>query len=262
MRISIRGLSLETSRGDVLHEAELEALWRFRLEFMRLKPEVDPAVDRAAFDAVVRACRSVGVYRDEEGIQGFTVLSDQPTEVLGTRVVLVRSTYGFMRARHRSSPLLPLMYAEAFARVGLAFPRHRMVVTEVWYPLSYLVLAFNEGVWSLGTPGISSWQRAVLHHAIETFWSDRFDATTGVVRMNTLPPPLVPARGGRFRAEAQRTLDAYVAENPQWAEGFALPAAVELGAGTALVVARTVARRAVRSMRRGVDEPRIANATE
>lgn len=259
MRIVARGLSLETYDGADLDEAAVDALWRLRLEFMRLKPDVDETVDRTEFGAIVRECRSVGVFRTTDGIQGFATFRHRPAIVEGSRVVFVLPTYGFVRPDHRGHPLLVVLAAAAIARVALAFPRHRMVAVEVWYPLSYLLVApKNPGLWSLSTPGISAWQRAALRHAIDAFWASRFDAHTGVVRLNTLPPPAEFAHGGAWRAETQRVFAAYVAENPRWAEGFALPAAVELGPSVAIRFAHALARRALRFVQRRRSEPAAA----
>lgn len=260
MRIAARGLSLETYDGADLAEAAIDALWRLRLEFMRLKPDVEEAVDRAEFGAIVRECRSVGVFRTADGIQGFAAFRHRPAIVEGSRVVFVLPTYGFVRPRHRGHPLFVVLSAAALARVALAFPRHRMIAVEAWYPLSYLLAALNNpDMWSLSTPGISAWQRAVLRRAIETFWASRFDAHTGVVRLNTLPPPAELAHGGPWRDETQRVFATYVAENPRWAEGFGLPAAVELGpAVAALRFARALARRATRFVWGRRSEPAAA----
>ena len=126
MRIAARGLSLETYDGADLAEAAIDALWRLRLEFMRLKPDVEEAVDRAEFGAIVRACNSVGVFRTADGIQGFAAFRHRPAIVEGSRVVFVLPTYGFVRPRHRGHPLFVVLSAAALARVALAFPRHRI----------------------------------------------------------------------------------------------------------------------------------------
>lgn len=257
MRIAARGLSLETHDGAALDDAAVHALWRLRLEFMRLKPDVDESADRAAFAAIVRESRTVGVFRTDEGLQGFATFRHRPAIVAGSRVVFVLPTYGFVRPGFRGHPLSVVLAAAAIARVALAFPRHRIVAVESWYPLSYLVVApKNPGMWSLSTPGISAWQRAVLRHAIDAFWAARFDPQTGVVRLNTLPPPAEFAHASAWRADTQRVFAAYVAENPRWAEGFALPAAVELGPAVAIHFARALARRALRFVQRRRSEPR------
>ena len=74
--MKLQGLQLRIRRPGALADADVDVLWRLRGRLIDLRPEIDPADDRAAFFACIRAAHRVAVLTDAEGeVVGFQDIS-------------------------------------------------------------------------------------------------------------------------------------------------------------------------------------------
>lgn len=243
-----RHLTLEIHRADRLDPETVRALWRLRTGIVRLKPHVDPEADFEAFAARVRAGTRVVIGRDPDGVpRGMYLgaISDIDPGRWGLNVLV--PDYGFVEPAWRGHPAV----ATGFVRVTLAdvarAPRRRAVIVGSMYPASFFRFASVATVRTRLDPDLPAPIAAALDHVGAAHYGDRWDASTGLVELPTLPEARLTRRP-RTPAE-QAVLDRYTALNPDWRDGVAVLGAVPLDGRVALRALRLAARRLIRERR-------------
>ena len=199
---------------------DIHALWRFRLRFMDLKPDVDPGADHAAYTAFLREASDVWVWLDGRTLVGTSAHHTGQLEFRGQTRHFVQSEYGFVDPRGRGRAVAMLSQAWVYTRMILAHPRSPTYVVGFTYPHSYLVYAGTlSRCWLLGEPGMPAEDRAFAEDLASRLGGERWDPARRIYAFPTLPRErrLAPASPARAVALAR-----YQALNPGWSAGFGL----------------------------------------
>lgn len=232
-------------RTASLSDGEIEALWRFRLTLIDLKPEVSPAQDLAAFTADLRWPGWVWILLEGTDVVGFFLQRGVPLTFGGRDLLCLLPEYGFLAPHLRGSPIVPLASAALTALAVARYPLRPKYLAASTYPPGYI--AFRRAVrplWTLHDPTLPDWERGLLLHLAERVAGGSFRAEDGTVRMRT-----IPFSGREPASEESRRLYAdYVAANPTWKEGRGLFFMFPVSAG---VLTRTMAHAIERWLRRG-----------
>jgi hypothetical protein len=215
-------------RAPSLSEEEIRALWRFRLEQIRLKPTVSEAQDLAAFTADFRWPGWVWILREGERVVGFFLQRGEAMEFRGRRLLCLLPEYGFLAPHLRGHPLLPVACVIVTLLSLGRHPLRPKYVAASTYPPGYI--AFRRAVrpfWTLGSADLPAWERQLLLHLGARVSGAKFRAEDGTVDMRTIPIPREPGNHGDSRS----LYGEYAAANPRWREGRGLFFLFPLDAG-------------------------------
>ncbi|MEZ4473836.1 MAG: hypothetical protein R3F60_24210 [bacterium] len=250
----MQGLRLVLGSPEALADEDIDVLWRLRARLIDLKPEVDPADDRAAFGVVIRRAHRVARMLDAAG----DVVAFQDLAVhIWPRLLVLQSEYGFCEPRWRGHPLLPLM---GFGMVVPAWARHgrgrRAWFVGDAYPTGFRPFVHGFPQVHLAGEPVSEELEALLAWLPDHLYGGAWDPVRQRVCLRTLPPR-PPMRDGRDVEMLAR----YERVNPAWAEGYAaflvLPLDRRLWAGLRTVQRRLGRRFKARQVDRG-GQPRPA----
>ncbi len=226
----------------------LQAMWRFRLRFVALKPHVSEEQDFAAFSAFFRKARTVVLACNAAGeIQVMLVLAVR-RDAERRECVLVWE-YAFFAPEHRRDPRIYAAWAWLTARNVEPMPGWSTWCAAWTYPSSYVSLVnLVPDFVSLHHPRIGEAARDVLTRFGRDTGGASFDEATGVRDMPTIPrEPFEPRAGGTPSARAGRE---YIEANPRWAEGRALAVVAPLSLRSFGRILRVVALRQFHRLRR------------
>jgi hypothetical protein len=238
----LRGLDISLHEGPTLDDVVIDEMCALRAQFMRLKPDVHPADDRALVAAWLCAPEcTVVTGRDRVGaLQWFVDMCSRRIEHRGRAHVVCYSNYGFVSLAYRGHP----GYALGNLR-NLLVHRRRHGVTPrlVWigavYPASFVVVARTfPMVWATREPDAPSALVSIVDRVAPELFGDAWLPEEQLVRTRTLPPPHAPKS-----PEGRALLERYEALNPRWHEGYALPLVSPLSLGNLLGGGRLLVRR-------------------
>lgn len=239
---SVRGLDLRIVPGAELSEAELDAMWQLRARFLALKPEVDPARDRALFGAWLQAPGSLlALGSDADGIQSYIDTNARVVAHEGERHVVLYSNFVFSSERYRNHPAYVLGF---LANVALLLRRHGLrnaLLLSGLYPPSFMVVArtFPTG-WIAGEPEVPRTLASLTRAVAPTIFGDAWLPERELVRTRTLPQPYTPSA-----PLTRGLLDRYEARNPIWREGHTVVCITPLTLRNVLGCMRLAAGRAL-----------------
>lgn len=206
-------------RTASLTDREIEALWRFRLTLIDLKPTVTPEQDLAAFTKDFRWPGFVWILREGTEVAGFFLQRGVPLTWEGEELLCLLPEYGFLAPHLRGSPIVPLAAAALTALTVARYPLRRKFLAASTYPPGYI--AFRKAVrpfWTLRDPELPAWERGLLLHLAERVAGASFRPEDGTVQMRTIPfTDRTPTSD-----ESRRLYADYVAANPTWQEGRGL----------------------------------------
>ena len=174
--------------GAQLVAADVERLWRFRLRFVRLKPEVDPPVDLEKFHALLVSATTVYWGENHAGdICGMLMSKQFDWEHRGQRRKGLLAEYAFVDPAYRGTTTAMVALLKASARMLWRLRRPEVWLGSVGYLQSCVAATRYMGeVHYLGDPGLpdeaQSFMQHLLHHANVTPLQD------GRVVMRTIPP--------------------------------------------------------------------------
>lgn len=214
-------LFLDQVPGVDLDEATLDAMWRLRVDTFPLKPEVDPAADRAAYAARVRMGQRTMLLRTGDGdVRG--TFSFHWRDSTDGRALWLFPEYGYLHADHRGHPALAWGVARGLIAALRAAGRRPLWFAGIGYPRSHQSLARPFGtLHTLADPDLPDDARAALLALHETFAGDRWDRATHRVWLPTLPRERRPDTPGpvwrRFEAIC-----------PDWADGYGVGLAARI----------------------------------
>lgn len=237
-----RGLDISLQQGTTLDDAAIDEMLALRAQFMRLKPGVHPADDRALLAAWLRApgC-TVAVARDRAGaLQCFMDMNSRRVEHGGHAHVVCYSNFGFASLAYRSHPAYAIGNLENLSVHGY---RHGLTLRLLWtgaaYPASFIAIARTfPRVWACSDPEAPPRLVSVVDHAAPQIFGDGWLPHERLVRMRTLPPPHAPKS-----PEGQAALRRYEARNPRWHEGYGLMIVVPLTLSNLVGAVRLALRR-------------------
>lgn len=210
-------LDVSRAPGASLSEATLDEMYGLRGRHMRLKPEVDPAVDRAKVTAFMREANVVFLGRDPVGVlRGMMSVLSFVVEGPAGRCRVVLPEYGMVDEPHRGDPGILRAYGREL--VGLLRQPEPLFGGGAGYPASIMLGA------RLSTQGIYYWPdpkpalaELAIHAMAEKMCAGEYDPITGRAPLRTLPPEPPPwwlARMRRFPPFVR-----YEALCPDWREG-------------------------------------------
>lgn len=220
-------LRLRLIPPDAITPALCRQMWQLRLQNIRLRPEVDPEDDYAAFAAYFHGGATAVTFWDAAGaLQGFHGWSLTQREVLGQRFSRVVAEYAFFNQGHRGGPELVLAALRLATPLLLRDRRRRKVVVGVAYPGTYVSARLMAArLVSLRGPEITPAERLLLEEFAAEHGGAGFDRAAGVVRMRTVP--ILQDRTSR-RAPVRAALAEFEQLNPRWREGYGLPILIDL----------------------------------
>ncbi len=240
MRVS--GLELSLQYVLALDDADIDEMLALRAQFMRLKPDVDPAEDRALAARWLRAPgTTVAIARDREGaLQCFIDMSSRLVEHHGQAHVVCCTYFVFASLAYRNHPAYVL---GNFWNLLAQSRRNGFVPRMLWitapYPTSFRASsrAFTR-VWAGRDPDIPPMVGALVDRVALEVFGESWMPEQRLVRMRTLPPPYVPES-----PEGRAVFERYEAMNPRWREGLGLLMMVPLTLGNMVGVVRQIVRR-------------------
>jgi hypothetical protein len=240
----LRGLELSLQGGPALSDAVIDEMLGLRAQFMRLKPEVDPAEDRALVARWLRApgC-TIAVARDRQGaLQCFIDMRSRLVEHRGQAHLVCCSSFAFASLSYRNHPAYVLgnswnLLAQS-RRNGFI---HRALWIGAAYPASFRAAtrAFAQ-FWAGREPEIPPMVGALVDRVAPEIFGESWMPAQRLVRMRTLPPPATPES-----PEGRAVLERYEASNPRWREGFGLMTMTPLTLGNMVGVVHQLVRRIV-----------------
>lgn len=200
-----------------LSEADLRAYYRFRRQFMDLKPHVDPEKDWTYFASWVKRANFCWLSRDGAGhLQGVITLKVESRVHEGKPVSLVWPEYGYSLPSARKSTGLRTATLTAIGQGVLQNPRAPLYVVGAGYVSSSLALAqVFDSIWFQEDSAMSPWERSLWQSLAGS--TSGFDPTTKVVSLGTVPrnPRRTPPSEPRLYEVWHR----YVTQSPNWFEG-------------------------------------------
>jgi hypothetical protein len=240
--LHVRGLALRIVPGSELDEAELDAMWQLRARFLALKPDVDPARDRALFGAWLRAPGSMlAIGCDAEGVQTYIDTNARVVEHAGTRHVVLSSNFVFSSERYRNHPAYVIGF---LANVAVQLQRHGLgnaLLLSGLYPPSFVVVARTfPTTWIAGERDVPAPLAALTRRVAPDIFGEAWLPEPALIRTRTLPQPYVPSRP-LTRALLRR----YEARNPSWREGHTVLCITPLTLRNVLGCMRLAAARAL-----------------
>lgn len=234
-----------------LSDADIRQLWRFRLRYVDLKPEVDPRDDLASYAAFVRKSSYAWISLDRGALIGTAMHHTGQVEFAGETRRYVQSDYGFIARRGRAAAMLSQAYV--YTRAYLAAPRAPTFVVGFVYPHSYLVYAGTlRDCWLLGDTGLPAAERPFVEHLARALGGARWDPQRSRCSFPTRPRELRPATSARGRADA---LARYEALCPDWPAGHGLFFVAPVHLHAFITAARSLVERFRHARRRGTDAP-------
>lgn len=240
--VTIRGLDLRIVEGAQLREAELDAMWQLRARFLALKPEVDPAHDRALFGAWLQAPGSLlALGYDAAGIQTYIDTNARVVEHAGERHVVLVSNFVFSSERYRNHPA----YVFGFlGNVAVQLRRHGLrnaLLVSGLYPPSFVVVARTfPTTWIAGETDVPPQLAALTRRVAPDIFGASWLPEPELIRTRTLPQPYAPSSpltAGLLRR--------YEARNPAWREGHTVLCLTPLTLRNVLGCMRLAAARAI-----------------
>ncbi|MCA9527181.1 MAG: hypothetical protein KC549_12890 [Myxococcales bacterium] len=213
--MKLQGLQLRIRKPGALADADVDTLWRLRGRLIDLRPEIDPADDRAAFFACIRAAHRVAVLTDAEGeVVGFQDISVHKWP----KLLILQGEYGFLEPRWRGHPMLPIMTLLLIVPPWVRHQRGR----DAWYvgdayPSGFLPFARSfPVVYLAGEADVPAAAADFVAWLPQRLYGDTWEPEASRVRLRTRPrPPVV--RSARDAAVVER----YERVNPGWAGGYA-----------------------------------------
>lgn len=240
--LHVRGLALRLVAGSELGEAELDAMWQLRARFLALKPEVEPARDRALFGAWLQAPGSMlALGCDAAGIQTYIDTNARVVEHAGERHVVLYSNFVFSSERYRNHPAYVLGFlgnvAVQLQRCGL---RNALLVSGL-YPPSFVVVARTfPTTWIAGETDVPPQLAALTERVAPDIFGESWLPERELIRTRTLPHDYAP-RSPLTAALLRR----YEARNPIWREGHTVLCLTPLTLRNVLGCMRLAAARAL-----------------
>jgi len=232
-------LLLDAVPGAALDDATIEAMWRLRVDTFPLKPEVDPAVDRARYARRVRMGQRTMLLRDPDGgVQGTFSFFWTPSPD-GQQLWLFPE-YGYLGRAYRGHPALAWGVARGLLAALRAARRRPLWFAGIGYPRSHQSLArVFRPLHTLADPDLPDDARAVLVALHERFAGASWDRHTHRVWLPTLPREQRPAEPGPAWQRFETIC-------PDWADGYGVGLAARIDPR---VIWRAVAEGRTRSSR-------------
>lgn len=201
-----------------LSEHDLRAYYRFRRQFMDLKPHVDPDKDWAYFAAWVKAADYCWFERSRGHLQAACAFKIEPRVHQGRPLTLVWAEYLYSRPGSRKSLGLAGAMVTALTLAVARSPRAPAYVVGAGYVASSIALAqVFDSVWFHDEPTMSPWEQSLWRSLAGA--TAGYDPATKLVTLGTVPrnprttPPVNP--------KVYEAWHRYVTHNPAWFEGTA-----------------------------------------
>jgi hypothetical protein len=237
--LSKSGLERHIVKGP--SQAQVEVLWRLRLESMQLKPGVTAEEDFAAFagflarqDVTTFIFKKRGAVNDID-IMGFFCLLK--TRIDGNYVVALQHLY--FRPRFRGSSLLISSFLRgSFESIAGIFLGRKSYWCMTVYPPSYILARQAMGCTPITMKTASPPQKKILDFLGPLAGS--YDACLGTCASKTTPRE----RGRSLYLTEYETL------NANWREGISLPTLVPLTFSTVLNLIKMQLKRLMHSRRK------------
>jgi len=240
----LRGVEISLHEGPTVDDAVIDEMCALRAQYMRLKPDVCPADDRALVSAWLRVPEcTVAIGRDRTGaLQWFTDMISRRVEHRGRAHVVCYANYGFSSLAYRGHPGLALGNLwNVFAHSRRHGFTPRLLWTGAVYPAAFVMIARTfPMVWAINQPDAPPALVAMVERVAPELFGDAWLPEERLVRTRTLPPPHAPKS-----REGQALLRRYEALNPRWREGYGLAIVSPLTLGNLLGAWRLLVRRLV-----------------
>jgi hypothetical protein len=209
------------SRNDRLDDALLRELNAFRLSIMRLKGTTDADLDFASFSKVCRRAAYVAFVRDSSGsiCSSFVVgIHSGRADDVRFRAYVV--DYAFSRIDMRGHPTQTRMGLRILLRELRTWRRgEELWVGGIGYPASALTIARLFQPFHFSSDDDVPGPAQSIFEQLRVESGDRWGARHRV-SMPTIPPHM-PARWYQH-AEAEPTYHRFIAQCPEWTEGYGL----------------------------------------
>lgn len=199
-----------------LSEADLRAYYRFRRQFMDLKPHVDPEKDWQTFAEWVRNADFCWFNRSPEGnLVGAATFTIESRIHEGQCVTLLIPEYGYTSPSARKSTGIAVALLTAIACAIARTPRVPLYFMGIGYLGSTTLAQVLDPIWYDEDPAMTPWERSL-------WWTfagavPGFEPSRRIVSMGTIPrlrrdkPPADP--------HVRQAYERYLKHNPNWFEG-------------------------------------------
>jgi hypothetical protein len=234
---------LSTSRSPTLHihsnderldDALLRELNAFRLSVMRLKPTTDEDLDFASFSKVCRRAAYVAFVRDSKGsICSSFVVAIYQGSAANVRFRAYVIDYAFARLDMRGDPTQIRLGLRILLRELRSWRRgEELWVGGIGYPASALTIGRLFQPFHFSSDDDVPGSARSIFEQLRAESGDRWEGARHRVSMPTIPPRM-PARWYQH-AEAEPTYDRFIAQCPEWTEGYGLAFLGKANVGRAL----------------------------
>lgn len=237
----INGLEITLHEGHSLDDTVIDDMLALRAQFMQLKPDVDPDVDRTLFAQWMRAPgNTVTIARDRAGtLQSFIEMNARYITHAGKAHLVCYSNFVFASPAYRNHPAYTLGNFW-----NLANKIHRNRDRPSAWVVAVYPTSFNSGArtfpmfWALGEPDVPKTLSALARQLALEVFGDSWFPDELLVRQRTLPPPM--SAGSE---ESRALLARYEARNPNWRDGWGIVCVAPFTASNMLGAATLVLRR-------------------
>jgi hypothetical protein len=237
------------TRDDRLDDALLRELNAFRLSIMRLKATTDEDLDFESFAEVCRQAAYVAFVRDPQGaICSSFVVAIHSGRAADVRFRAYVVDYAFSRIDMRGHPTQIRMALRILLRELSSWRAEELWVGGIGYPASALTIGGLFQPFHFSSDGDVPAAARSIFEQLRVKSGDRWEGARHRVSMPTIPPRM-PARWYQ-RAEAEPTYHRFIAQCPEWSEGYGLAFLGKASVGRALAdISTKYVKRWVRTRR-------------
>lgn len=229
--------------GPSASQAELDAMWRLRLDYLDLRlPE---QADWERFCFYCQKERTVlALFEDEAGtLQGYFTFTFEPVSHSGRKALLIHSKYYYVRTAARGHPKITSAAWRLLPGLIRRYGLRRLYLVAFSFPTSFVSLSRTfGGAMTIQDPMTPEWERQALSaFAREQAGSD-WDEAAGVIRQQSIPQ----GEGRPVPERIQQLQTRYETFNPDWHQGVSLPIMMKLDVPTVWSTLKTNVRRMLR----------------